>query len=105
MNALAGAYFREGRIAAAAKLHEQTLKLRLDRFGPDHVDTLISEHNVALVYRQAGRLADAIRLYEKALEWIQSEARPRSPARVGRHVQPRRGIPGRSQGEGRRRAA
>ena len=35
--------------------------------GPDHPDTLASRHNLARAYREAGRLGQAIALYEQVL--------------------------------------
>ena len=35
--------------------------------GPDHPDTLASRHNLAGAYREAGRLTEAIALYEQVL--------------------------------------
>ena len=35
--------------------------------GPDHPDTLASRHNLAYAYRAAGRLTEAIQLFEQTL--------------------------------------
>ena len=39
-----------------------------DTLGPDHPSTLASRHNLASAYQDAGRLNDAIALYEQNLE-------------------------------------
>ena len=39
-----------------------------DTLGPDHPSTLASRNNLAGAYRDAGRLDDAIPLYEQILE-------------------------------------
>lgn len=39
-----------------------------DTLGPDHPSTLASRNNLANAYRDAGRLDEAIALYEQTLE-------------------------------------
>ena len=39
-----------------------------DTLGPDHPSTLASRNNLADAYRDAGRLDEAIALYEQTLE-------------------------------------
>ena len=48
-------------------MHEQTLADHERVLGPDHPDTLLSRNNLALAYRAAGRLDEAISLHEQAL--------------------------------------
>ena len=42
--------------------------MRQRLLGPDDPDTLTSQNNLASAYQDAGRTADAIRLYELNLE-------------------------------------
>jgi tetratricopeptide (TPR) repeat protein len=51
----------------AIPLFEQTLADRERVLGPDHPDTLGSRNNLALAYREAGRVAEAIPLFEQTL--------------------------------------
>ena len=60
MNNLAHGYFYASRVGEALTLHEQTLKARKAKLGPDATDTLISMGNLASTYQAAGRLGDAI---------------------------------------------
>ena len=39
-----------------------------DTLGPDHPDTLLSRNNLANAYHDAGRLDEAITLYEQTLK-------------------------------------
>jgi hypothetical protein len=48
-------------------LHEQVLAARERMLGPDHPDTLSSRNNLAVAYRAAGRVADAVALHEQVL--------------------------------------
>jgi serine/threonine protein kinase len=51
----------------------------LVELGPDHPDTLTSRHNLASAYRDAGRTAEAIRLYEATLKAAESKLGPDHP--------------------------
>ena len=46
-------------------MHEETLADRERVLGPDHPDTLVSQNNLADAYQEAGRVAEAIPLYEQ----------------------------------------
>jgi len=54
--------------ALAIRQHERSRHLRLVQLGPDHPDTLTSMANLALVYKDAGKLDLAVPLYELTLE-------------------------------------
>jgi tetratricopeptide (TPR) repeat protein len=54
---------------------EQTVKSWNDQYGPDNPSTLFSSGQLAMAYRQAGRMNDAIALHEKTL--------PRCRAKLG----------------------
>ena len=61
-------------------MRETNLKLEEARLGPDHPDTLLSRMNLAVNYRDAGRLPEAIRL----LEQVKREGKGRPSLRWGR---------------------
>lgn len=47
---------------------EATTGVQARILGPDHPDTLITRHNLAYTYQAAGRIAEAIDLYEQVLQ-------------------------------------
>ena len=47
--------------------------------GPDHPDTLTSRNNLAEAYREVGRYAEAIPLYEQALADLERVLGPDHP--------------------------
>ena len=47
--------------------------------GPDHPDTLTSRNNLASAYQSAGRLAEAIPLFERELADRERLSRPDHP--------------------------
>jgi tetratricopeptide (TPR) repeat protein len=53
--------------AQAIVIGERLLAASERVLGPDHRDTLTSRNNLAVAYREAGRLDEAIRLHEQAL--------------------------------------
>ena len=73
------AYAAAGRQAEAIALHEETLKLREAKLGPDHPDTLGSRNNLANAYRAAGRTAEAIALHEGTLKLRRRSWAPTTP--------------------------
>ena len=46
---------------------EEVLRLRREKLGADHPDTLTAMHNLAISYRQAGRLEEALGMGEEVL--------------------------------------
>ena len=48
-------------------MHEETLRLRMAKLGPDHPGTLTSRNNLAVAYQDAGRTAEAIAIREAML--------------------------------------
>jgi tetratricopeptide (TPR) repeat protein len=48
-------------------LFERTLADRERVLGPDHPSTLTARGNLAIAYRDAGRVAEAMPLFERAL--------------------------------------
>jgi tetratricopeptide (TPR) repeat protein len=64
-----GAAFRDAeRLNESIARHDETLKLRTAKLGPDHPDTLISRINLAEAYQATGRLAKAEPLLRDLLE-------------------------------------
>ncbi len=74
-------------------LHEETLKRQKATLGPDHPNTLISMNNLALAYRDAGRLAEAVPLFEETLKRRQATLDPRPPRDAEHDEQSRPGLP------------
>ena len=52
---------------------------RQAKLGPDHPDTLTSMNDLAVSYRAAGRLADALALHEETLKRRQAKLGPDHP--------------------------
>ncbi|TVQ40155.1 MAG: hypothetical protein EA370_04110 [Wenzhouxiangella sp.] len=66
-NNLGAAYEDHGDLARAETLYRQSLALRLDQFGPEHPNTLRTQHNLARVLTKKNRLAEAQALAEATL--------------------------------------
>jgi tetratricopeptide (TPR) repeat protein len=79
MNDLAEAYRSAGRLAEAVVIHEEILKVRKTKHGPEHHATLTSMNNLAVVYRKAGRLAEALALSRDTLELLKATLGPDHP--------------------------
>ena len=79
MNNLAESYANLDRHADALKLHEEALRLRRAKLGPDHADTAQSMNNVANCYFNLGRHADALKLREQTLALQKSTLGPDHP--------------------------
>ena len=67
MNNVALAYCQAGRTAEALELHEEILRLRREKLGPEHPSTLTSMHNLAIAYSNAGRTAEALELHKETV--------------------------------------
>jgi serine/threonine protein kinase/tetratricopeptide (TPR) repeat protein len=65
---LGDAYQALGDYAEAEKHLERSLALRKQALGADHLDTLKSMNDLAVLYESRGRYADAEELYRRALE-------------------------------------
>ena len=66
--ALVDEHASKGEYASAREVLEKTLALCLNVFGPDHPDTVVSMHNLALVHGKLGDHAKARELQEKVLD-------------------------------------
>ena len=73
--------------AEAIKLHEETLKLRERKLGPDHHDTLVSRSNLTAAYLAAGRIAEAEPLLRDSLERARKQFGPADPRTAGAMAQ------------------
>ena len=58
---------------------EQTLKSRVDKLGPEHPDTLFTQQNLAMAYREAASRDRAIPLFEQTLASQITPTRRRPP--------------------------
>jgi tetratricopeptide (TPR) repeat protein len=76
---LGESFYYMGDFAPAIRQFEQAAALRRQCLGPDDPDTLASIDNLALAYRDAGRLADALPLFEETLNRRQATLRPDHP--------------------------
>ena len=47
---------------------EATIKAEVKKLGDDHPDTLTARHNLALAFAEAGRITEAIDLFEATLK-------------------------------------
>ncbi|MDM8561401.1 tetratricopeptide repeat protein [Candidatus Parabeggiatoa sp. HSG14] len=59
-------YIHQGFFEKAQPLAEIALKIRTEILGEKHPNTLISMTNLAVIYRDLGRLSDALPLFEKS---------------------------------------
>jgi serine/threonine protein kinase/Tfp pilus assembly protein PilF len=69
---IAETYQRLGLYVKAAKLGEAIRTIQQESLGADHPDTLTTIHNLAIAYRDSGRLADALTLFEDLLKMRRS---------------------------------
>ena len=67
-----------GRVSEAIALDEATLKLRMAKLGPDHIDTLKSRHNLALKYVDAGQASGGDRAFRVDAQTVRGEGGPAS---------------------------
>jgi len=67
-NNLGAAHEDRGNLARAESLYRQSLALRVDQFGPRHINTLRAQHNLARVLTSQGRYDEARALAEATLE-------------------------------------
>jgi tetratricopeptide (TPR) repeat protein len=79
MNNLAVAYQAAGNLDLALPLHQETLKLRKARLGPDHPDTLQSMNDLAVAYQDAGKRDLALPLFEETLKLCKARLGPDHP--------------------------
>ncbi len=60
-------------------MHEETLRLKTARLGPDHPDTLTTRNNLAQAYFAGGRTAEAIVMHKETLKQRISKLGPDHP--------------------------
>ena len=60
-------------------MHEETLRLRTAKLGPDHLDTLHSRNNLGQAYQAAGRTDEAIAMHEETLRLRTAKLGPDHP--------------------------
>lgn len=66
-NNLGAAHEDRGDLVRAESLYRQSLALRMDKFGPGHINTLRAQHNLARVLNSQGRRTEARELAEATL--------------------------------------
>jgi serine/threonine protein kinase len=76
---LGSTYYYLGEPSLAIRQFEHAGKLRLEKLGPDHADTLDSRNDLALAYWSAGRTAEAIELQEETLKRQAAKLGPDDP--------------------------
>jgi serine/threonine protein kinase/tetratricopeptide (TPR) repeat protein len=81
-NTLGDTYHLLGDLDAEIRQYELARSLRERALGPDHFDTLVSAHNLALAYATAGKTAEAIALGEETLRRQQATLGPDHPETV-----------------------
>jgi serine/threonine protein kinase/Flp pilus assembly protein TadD len=79
MAALGKHYLTTGRTAEAIRLLEESLKLSIATFGPNHEQTFGPRNSLGEAYRKAGRTAEAIRLAEENLKLWTATLAPDDP--------------------------
>ena len=88
-------YHYLGEPALAIRQLARALELRAASLGPDHPDTLTTQNNLALAYRDAGRWDRAIPLFERTLAVEAATLGPDHREHPPDPEQPRPGLPGR----------
>jgi tetratricopeptide (TPR) repeat protein len=77
MNNLGVAYWLAKQFDQSVPLFEELLRLQQKKLGLHHTDTVLTMANLAVNYRDAGRLADAVKLFDETLQRI--DQRPPGP--------------------------
>jgi tetratricopeptide (TPR) repeat protein len=68
-----------GEAALAVEVLVKARNTRLAQLGPDHPDTLTITNNLAAAYQAAGKLDQALPLYEETLKFMQAQWGPDDP--------------------------
>jgi tetratricopeptide (TPR) repeat protein len=68
LECLSEIYYMQAKYSNGAPVCKRLLKLYSDTLGPDHLDTAIIAHNLAMLYHSWGKLPQAEPYYRKALK-------------------------------------
>lgn len=68
LECLSEIYYMQGKYSLGAPVCKRLLKLYAETLGPDHMDTAIISHNLAMLYHSWGKLAQAEPYYKRALK-------------------------------------
>ena len=79
LDALGRTYNGLGLYDQAVALHSKARAVREAELGPDHPDTLMSRHNLAIADRNVGRTAEAMALFEETFRLRASRLGPDHP--------------------------
>ena len=67
-NNLGNILYDEGRYPESEKLYRETLEVRRELLGPEHLETLMSMNNLANSLFEEGHYAESEKLYRDALD-------------------------------------
>jgi tetratricopeptide (TPR) repeat protein len=76
LNNLATLYIATGEYARAEEMARESLRVRLERLGPDHPDVARSLNNLGSLEQSRRRYKEAEELYGKALDIFKRQPRP-----------------------------
>ncbi|KAL4959991.1 uncharacterized protein BDV14DRAFT_183400 [Aspergillus stella-maris] len=68
MASLATMYFDQGRLVEAEELEIQVLESQKQTLGPEHPQTLASMHNLAITWKELGKVPNAFSLLKKCVD-------------------------------------
>ncbi len=85
LNAKVAVLYQQGRYLEASNVAEEALKVAEETFGPNHINVALSLDNLAVLYQDQGKYAEAEPLFKRAME-IEEKAIPQCYDGVGEHV-------------------
>ncbi len=84
LNAKVAVLYRQLRYSEASNVAEKALKVAEETFGPNHINVALSLDNLAVLYQDQGKYAEAEPLFKRAME-IEEKAIPQCYDGVGEH--------------------
>ena len=57
----------QGKPEEALAIHQKSLDIKLNVFGPDHPDIAVTYNNIGVVYLQQAKYPEALNMYQKSL--------------------------------------
>jgi tetratricopeptide (TPR) repeat protein len=84
LNAKVAVLYQQGRYLEASNVAEEALKVAEETFGLKHINVALSLDNLAVLYQDQGKYAEAEPLFKRAME-IEEKALPQCYDGVGEH--------------------
>ena len=76
LNDIATTLYQQGEFSKAIRAGKEALKVAGSTFGPVHANVATATNNLALLYSEQGKYAEAEPLYKRSLEIIEIASDP-----------------------------